>query len=129
MANAQIQIARGDIVVVDLQGAVGGEKKNDGTSGARPCVVVQNDGGNKGSPLTIVAPLTDMAQYKGYPQQVKVTAAQVKAIGPTAKDSIVECGHLRSIDRAARIKKNCGPIDPTVLPQIDTALKASLGLK
>lgn len=128
MATQKIAIARGDIVYVDLSGATGGEKKNDAAVGARPCVVVQNDGGNKGSPLTIVAPLTDAAQYKGYPQQVQVSAAEVKVIGPTAKDSIVECGHLRSIDRT-RISKNCGAIDAAVMPAIDAALKSSLGLK
>ena len=101
MATAPIPIARGDIISVDLQGAQGGEKGNDATSGARPCVVVQNNGGNGGSPLTIVAPITDAGQYKGYPQQVEVTAAELAAIAPTAKDSIVECGHLRTIDRAA----------------------------
>lgn len=126
---AKIAIARGDIVYVDLQGAIGGEKQNDATVGSRPCVVVQNDGGNKGSPLTIVAPLTDAAQYKGYAQQVQVTAAELAAIGSNAKDSIVECGHLRSIDRDKRIQKNCGAIAAPAMARIDIALKSSLGLK
>lgn len=129
MTDTSIQVSRGDIVIVDLRGALGGEKENDKTSKSRPCVVVQNDGGNKGSPLTIVAPLTDASQYKGYLQQVKVTAAEVAAIGATAKDSIIECGHIRSIDRATRVLQNCGAISSAVLPRIDAALKASLGLK
>ena len=77
----KIPIARGDIVYLDFQGAVGGEKQNDVTVRSRPCVIVQNDGGNGRSPLTIVAPLTDEAQYAA------------------------------------------------VLPRIDAALKASLGLQ
>ena len=121
----KISVARGDIVLVDLQGSIGGEKKNDRKSGARPCVVVQNDGGNRGSPLTIVAPLTDKNQYKGYDQQVKATAAE---LGLNGKDSVIECGHLRSIDRDQRIKKHLGKVDPAVLPRIDAALKSSLGL-
>lgn len=121
-----IAIVRGDIVLVDLSGALGGEKQNDKSLGARPCVVVQNDGGNKGSPLTIVAPLTDESQYKGYPQQVKASAAE---LGENGKDSIIECGHLRSIDRGKRIKKNLGTVTPAVLARIDAALKASLGLR
>ena len=123
---ASIEIHRGDIVLVDLSGAIGGEKQNDAGLGARPCVVVQNDGGNKGSPLTIVAPLTDVAQYKGYPQQVKASAAE---LGPNGKDSIIECGHLRSIDRDKRIKKHLGAVSPVVITRIDAALKSSLGLK
>ena len=35
------EVKRGDIIVVDLAGAVGVEKKNDKTSGGRPCLVVQ----------------------------------------------------------------------------------------
>lgn len=122
----QIEIARGDVVQVDLSGAIGGEKQNDRLSGLRPCVVVQNNGGNRGSPLTIVAPLTDDAQYKGYPQQVKVTAAE---LGPWGKDSIIECGHLRSIDRDRRIKQNLGPVAEGVMDRVDAALKSSLGLR
>ena len=52
---AKIPVNRGDIVLVDLKGAVGGEKKNDAQISARPCIVVQNDVGNGVSPLTIVA--------------------------------------------------------------------------
>ena len=87
-----VRLRRGDVVYVDLRGAVGGEKQ-----GSRPCVVVQNDGGNRRSPLTIVAPITDaVGQSKLYPQQVFVHASD---LGPGAKDSIIEGGHLRSIDQ------------------------------
>jgi mRNA interferase MazF len=123
------EVRRGDIVLVDLKGAVGGEKMNDKLSGSRPCVVVQNDGGNRGSPLTIVAPITDADQYKEYPQQVQVAAEELSVVGAGAKNSIIECGHLRSIDRDARIIKNCGAIASGVLPRIDAALKSSLGLR
>jgi mRNA interferase MazF len=119
-----IAIARGDIVLVDLEGAIGGEKQNDAALKARPCVVVQNDGGNRGSPLTIVAPITDTAQHKGYPQQVLVTAAELGS----PKDSVIECGHLRTVDRDRRIKKHLGKVAPQVIPRIDAALKASLAL-
>jgi len=122
----KIQIARGDVVLVDLAEAIGVEKKNDEASGLRPCVVVQNDGGNRASPLTIVAPLTGADQYKGYAQQVVVTAAELGA-GST-KDSVIECGHLRAIDRDRRIHQHLGKVDFAVLPRIDAALKSSLGL-
>ncbi len=121
---AAIAIQRGDIVLVDLQGALGGEKKNDAAINARPCLVVQNDVGNNVSPLTIVAPLTDMRQFKGFPVQVQVTAAELGA----AKDGVVECGHVRTIDRDARIQKHLGKLAPAALARVDTALKASLGL-
>ena len=120
-----IEIERGDIVLVDLDGAIGSEHKNDPEIGLRPCVVVQNNGGNRGSPVTIVAPITDQASYKGYPQQVKATAAQLH--GP--KDSIIHCGQLRTIDRDKRIKKHLGKIAPELIELIDAGLRASLGLR
>lgn len=120
---AKLQIKRGDVVKVDLRGAEGGEKE-----GARPCVVVQNNGGNQGSPMTIVVPLTDVAQYKGYSQQVPVSAGE---LGPGGKDSIAECGHIRTIDRDARIVSDVvlTTLAPAVMTRIDAGLRASLGLR
>lgn len=121
---ATVLLRRGDVVWVDLHGAVGGEKHD-----RRPCLVVQNDGGNRGSPLTIVAPITDAdKQFKGYPQQVLVNASE---LGPGAKDSVIECGHLRSIDRDARIDASGAVwchLNDELMTKVDKALPASLAL-
>ncbi len=117
---ANLEIKRGDVVWVDLRGAEGAEKM-----GERPCIVVQNDGGNRGSPLTIVVPLTDAAAFKGYPQQVQIAREH---LGPMGKDSVAECGHIRSIDRDARISRVISQLPTVMMQQIDGALKASLGL-
>ncbi len=122
----KIPLRRGDIVDVNLAGALGGEKQNDATSGGRPCVVVQNQTGNDHSPLTIIAPLTDTAQFKHLPVQVLVTAAELGFKG--SKDSVVECGHVRTIDRDTRIRSHLGSIQPEALARIDAALRVSLGL-
>jgi mRNA interferase MazF len=120
-----LDISRGDVVFVDLRGAEGSEKQ-----GRRPCVVVQNDGGNRGgSPLTIVAPLTDSEhQGKRYKQQVFVAANQ---LGEGGKDSLIECGHLREVDRVARIDETRGVwcrLTDEVMIQVDEALRVSLSL-
>ena len=78
---ARIEITRGDIVLVDLSGAIGSEHQNHSVSNTRPCVVVQNDGGNKASPVTIVAPITDDGSYRDIhsrlrPQQHKSTESK-----------------------------------------------------
>lgn len=120
---AKLAIKRGDVVVVDLVGAIGVEKQK-----VRPCVVVQNDGGNAGSPLTIVAPLTDATAYKGYPMQVIVEAHELGAGG---KQSVVECGHVRTIDRDYRIEYDQGVVahlSDETMRKVDAALKSSLGL-
>lgn len=118
-----VPIRRGDIVYVDLAGATGVEKQK-----TRPCLVVQNDGGNKASPMTIIAPITDDDQYKGYPQQVILEAAE---LGPGGKRSVIECGHLRTIDRDRRIDQVRGVaahLSAGTMAKVDDALRASLAL-
>jgi mRNA interferase MazF len=115
------KLKRGDVVVVDLEGAKGTEKSGNN----RACVVVQNDVGNAKSPLTIVAPLTDAKQFKSLPVQVPITAEER---GNNGKDSVVECGHLRAIDKT-RITCVVSHLAPNVMARIDEALKVSLGLK
>jgi mRNA interferase MazF len=115
------KIKRGDIVVVDLQGALGGEKKGNN----RPCVVVQNDIGNEKSPMTIVAPLTDVDQYKKLPVQVLISAEES---GENGKESVVECGHIRTIDKS-RISAVVARLPNEAMSRVDKALKISLSLR
>lgn len=118
-----VPLRRGDVVYVDLKGAIGVEKQK-----TRPCVVVQNDGGNRASPMTIVAPITDEDQFKGYAQQVLVEAHE---LGPGGKRSVIECGHLRTIDRDRRISQTQGVVahlSETTMARVDGALRASLAL-
>jgi mRNA interferase MazF len=117
---AKIELRRGDIVYADLRGSEGSEKQ-----GVRPCVVVQNDDGNTYSPLTIVAPITDQRQFKHLPVQVPVAAAD---LGDWAKDSVIECGHLRTIDRDARIRKVVGRLSDNVMQAVDAAIRVSVGV-
>lgn len=112
-------VQRGDVVLVDLSGASGGEKMGD-----HPCVVVQNDKGNAASPLTIVVPLTDARQFKKLPVQVEVAAAELGAGG---KDSVAECGHVRTIDKS-RIIRHLTKLGAPMMKKIDAALKVSLSL-
>ena len=122
-----IDILRGDIIDVDLSGAVGVEKQNDAKAGIRPCLVVQNDKGNEESPMTIVAPITDARQGKMLPVQVEVSAGELGFAG--AKDSVIECGHIRTIDGDARVKSHRGKLHAAAMARVDTALAKSLGLK
>lgn len=122
IGRRSITIQRGEIYEVDLSGSVGNEKAN-GTLGSRPCVIVQNDTGNAKSPLTIVAPLTDAAQYKKLPVQVLVTTSD-----GVLKDSVVECGHIRTVDAAKRVGKLLGNLSTTAMKSVDKALKVSLAL-
>lgn len=79
-----------DIAYVDLSGAVGSEQSN-----IRPCVIVQNDIGNKYSPTVIVMPLTS-AKKKLLPVHVMLLADKTPSL---QKDSIVLAEQVRTIDK------------------------------
>lgn len=120
----KIPVVRGDIVAVDLAGAKGVEKKSDSPRG-RPCIVVQNDRGNRVSPMTIVVPITDEEQFKRLPIQVLVTADE---LGVGGKNSVVECGQIRTIDADERVLKHLGHLADSAMARVDKALATSLGL-
>jgi mRNA interferase MazF len=116
-------LERGDVVWVDLRGAIGAEKQK-----TRPCVVVQNNVGNARSPLTIVVPITNGDTWRGYPHQVMVYANE---LWDGAVDSVIDTGHIRSIDKDSRISSGAGVLcrlGETRMIQVDRALQSLLGL-
>lgn len=78
--------------------------------------------------MTIVVPITGLDQYEGYPLQVVVKAHE---LGPGGEDSVIECGHLRTIDRRIRIDADRGVLvhltDET-MSKVDGALRSNLAL-
>jgi mRNA interferase MazF len=112
-------VRRGDVVEVNLDPAVGSEAKK-----GRPCVVIQNDVGNKYSPVTIVAAITGAENVpKRYPIDVLLRRGQ----GGLVKDSVVQCSQLRSVDEK-RILKTLGHLSPETMQFVDQALRISLAL-
>jgi len=118
---SSVSFSRGDVVKTNLEGAKGHEKQD-----TRPCLVIQNDIGNQNSPLTIVAPLSDERQYKELPVQVKVSAEE---LGEGGKNSVIECGQIRTVDSSERIEKKLTRIQDDTMEEVDAALQISLGLK
>ncbi|MCH7575532.1 MAG: type II toxin-antitoxin system PemK/MazF family toxin [Candidatus Marinimicrobia bacterium] len=114
-----MDILRGDVVRVELNPIRGSEQTGD----ARPCVIVQNDTGNRHSNTTIIVPLTDAAHKQAYPFQILVP----KGEGGLVKSSIAKCEQIRviSIDR---IKTRIGTLQPETITRLNAALKSSLGL-
>ena len=108
-------------------GAKGAEKRNDETARSRPCVVVQNDVGNRYSATTIVVPLTDTDQFKNLPVQVWADAAEINMT--IKKDSIIECGHIYTIDGDERVLRVRGTLSTSAMTRVDAALKVSLDLQ
>jgi mRNA interferase MazF len=112
-------LRRGDVVWVDLNPTIGSE-----TGKARPCVVTQNDVGNKYSPVTIVAMITSQKHLsQKYPVDVWIE----KGEGGLNVPSIVLCDQVRTIDRR-RITKKLGQFSAPVMKEVDKAIKISLAL-
>jgi mRNA interferase MazF len=87
------QVVRGDVVKVNFDPAIGSEPNK-----ARPCVVIQNDVGNKFSSVFIVAAITGVENVpKRYPVDVYVKQGE----GGLEKDSVVQCNLLRCVSESA----------------------------
>jgi mRNA interferase MazF len=110
---------RGMVVEVSLDPVVGHEQGR-----SRPCVVVQNDVGNRFSSTTIVVPLTAASHIKTVsPIYVHVE----KGEGGATKDSYILCDQIRTVDQQ-RFRAVFGTLSPETMANVDAALLVSLGL-
>ena len=110
---------RGEIHLVEFDPARGHEIQT-----TCPALIIQNDIGNKHSPVTIVAAITSKLSPVPYPAEVVVSPT--KGNGLTAL-SAVKLGQIRSVDRE-RLVKRVGVLDTATMRKVDEAIKISLGL-
>ncbi|MBZ5594917.1 MAG: type II toxin-antitoxin system PemK/MazF family toxin [Acidobacteriia bacterium] len=110
---------RGSVIEVNLDPSLGHEQAK-----TRPCVVIQNDIGNKYSPTTIVAVITGAENIKkAFPVNVPIPDGE----GGLTKESVVLCGQIRTVDEV-RLGKIYGQLSPSTMKKIDAALRISLHL-
>ncbi len=112
------EVKRGDIWLVNLDPTIGHEIKK-----SRPAVIIQNDLGNKYSPITIIAPLTSQNLDRLYPIEVLIK----KELSKLDKDSKVLLNQIRAIDKRRLIKK-LSKLENEIMIQVDDAVKISLDL-
>ncbi len=114
-----IQVKRGDIHYAGLDPVAGRE-----TGKTRPVLVIQNDIGNRYSPNTIVAVITEYSEKKAsYP----ICVATKKDSG-LKKDSVVNLAQIRTIDKKRLATPKLGTLSKENMKKVDDALKNSLGL-
>jgi mRNA interferase MazF len=113
-----VAIARGDVVLCDLNPVVGTEQ-----AGIRPVVILQVDRANAVSPHTIIAPFTTKIRRKLLPSHVFVPAG----VGGLSQDSVVLCEQIRVIDKS-RIITVLGHLDDSYIEELAEALCVILGL-
>jgi len=112
------EVKRGEIWLVNLDPTIGHEIKK-----SRPAVVIQNDLGNKYSPITIIAPITSQRSDRVYPIEVLLA----KRGSGLEKDSKALLNQIRAIDKRRLIRK-LGKVDSEDMPKINNSIKISLGL-
>lgn len=114
------EILRGDVYLINLDPVVG---KEIGKS--RPAVIIQNNVGNKFSPVTIIAPISSV---KAITQMLPIFIKLDKGEAGISEESYVDCGQIRTVDKDKRLIKKLGRLDELKMNEVDLALKISLAL-
>ena len=114
----KIQVKRGDIVYIDLGKLHNGSIQD----GYRPCVIIQNDIGNKYSPCVIVCPLTSRGK-KPIPTHVNIGVEDGLYF-----DSVVLCEQIQTRCKSEIRTGAILHISDDKMKEIDKALAISLGL-
>ncbi len=124
-------VKRGEIYWIEFDPIKGNEQR-----GLRPALVVQNDIGNRYSPITIVVAITRTIPAKPYPFIVVIEPE----ISGLPKRSVVNCAQMATIQQigsAARLRppkgeskvRPIGQLNTAKMGEVDQALKYNLGLR
>ncbi len=113
-----MNIRRGNVVLAKLDPVKGSEQGK-----TRPCLVIQNDVGNKMSPTTIIAAITSKTERE-YPFMVRLSTGE----GGLKKEGLVLCNQLRTISIEDRIISKIGSLKKGTMDKVDEALRTSLSL-
>lgn len=111
-------IERGGVYWVDLEPVRGSEQGR-----LRPALVIQNDIGNRYSPLTIIIPFTSRISGKRYPQNVFLPAGTAGL----PKDSELVTNQIRAVDKS-RLLDRLGTLSPEQMAEVERALLLTLGM-
>lgn len=112
------QIQRGDVYYIDLGKLHNGSIQD----GYRPCVIIQNNIGNKYSPCVIVCPLTSRGK-KPIPTHVNVGIEDGLAF-----ESIILCEQMQTRCKT-EIKTFICHLNDKKMNEINKALAISIGLE
>lgn len=108
---------RGELYLVSFDPTLGAEIQK-----TRPALILQNDIGNRHSPVTIVAAVTSNVLRRG-PTSVLVPVAE----GGLTVDSLVLLNQIRTVDKR-RLGKRLGVLRSETMKQVDQAIMISLAL-
>lgn len=109
---------RGEVWLVSFDPTIGSEIRK-----TRPAVVLQNDIGNRWSPITIVAAVSSQFEEPVRPVEVMIRAPE----GGLSADSVALLNQIRSVDKQ-RLVRRLGKLREDTMQRIERALGVSLGL-
>lgn len=109
---------RGEVYWLNFDPGTGAEMQSH-----HPCIVVQNDVGNRVSALTVVVAVTSNSRAAKLPIAVLLPAGT----GGLPKDSVAHCGHVYTVDKR-RLGACLGTLPPEYIDRIGRALRISLDL-
>ena len=107
---------RGEIWLVNWNPGRGSEQ-----AGKRPALVIQNDIGNEKASTTIVAAIS--SKVKIYPMNVLIEPPE----GGLDRPSIVKTSQILTVAKE-RLETCFGRLSPSVMKDVDQAIKLSLSL-
>jgi mRNA interferase MazF len=90
----------------------------------RPALIIQNDIGNRYSPLTIVAAVTSKLSLVTYPVEVVIGPSRTSGLDVR---SAIRLDQVCTVDRQ-RLINRLGVIDPSTMAKVNQAIQISLGL-
>jgi mRNA interferase MazF len=112
-----VAVKRGDVVVANLDPTVGVEIKK-----TRPVIVLSNDSINQFSQLVVVVPLTKNTAHLS-PSHALIPKGSVR-LSFTSK-AVTE--QVKAVDKR-RLVKRLGSLTPSLLAQVERALKNTFAL-
>lgn len=118
MPDGILTYRRGEIWWVNLQPVVGSE-----TDKKRPCLILQNDLGNKFGATTMIAPI--LPGIKNYPFVVNVLPTLVNGLDTPR---YIHLGQMRSVDNQ-RIADKLGLLEDSYWNSIEKAVLIELGFR
>lgn len=115
MPNGQLIYQRGEIWWTDLNPAVGYEAQK-----VRPCLVIQNDEGNRYSSLVSVVPFL---RKKDYPFVVNVLPSKLNQLD---RERGLHFNQIKSLD-SSRLKQKQGELEPYYWKTIESIISKQFG--
>jgi len=113
-------VLRGDVYQANLDPIIGSEIGKQ-----RPVVIIQNNTGNKFSPVLIVVPISSTKEItKPLPIMVFVK----KGEGGLDEDSYVDCGQIRTLNKEKRFLWKHGSFSQERMYEINLAIRKSISI-